>query len=219
MSLTENAMAPRPPRLTIVNLDNLQTLEAQFNPSKLTEQFAANWTRLNVPGLGYQPLQFQNSDNAKLTFELFLTTASIEGWGSVGGGAEQTPPQLARRLLASWTKPRQVSNDIIGGSPPPLRVVWPQIISFDCVLLRVELDHKAFDLPGNLGIARSTARIELEEISDVQITMDSYLDDESRWGGFSRDVLDAVDAAIDSVRVGDESSLFSGPFIPPDPTR
>ena len=98
-----------PPKLYLLNLDTFDQFEAQLNPSEIKEQLSAKYTRLTVPGLGHQPLQFSSTGNFKINFELFMRAEQAED-----------APFMAqvRRFLFAWMSPRQAANDILGGSPP-----------------------------------------------------------------------------------------------------
>jgi len=62
-----DAALARPPRCVLVNLATAESLERLFNPKELTEKLDVNWSRLTVPGLSHQALQFQSTSNRQLS--------------------------------------------------------------------------------------------------------------------------------------------------------
>lgn len=169
--------SPPPRRIALTNQDadpsddNVE-LVAQFNPTNLTEEIAANWARITVPGLSHEQLQFVNCSNYKLKMDLHFRATSFE---------EALYIHRARLLLLAWNYPRTAAADVKGGRAPRLLVTWPGMLSFIAILTNVSINHTRFNRMGQ-SVA-FTATIQLEEISDVHLTFDSVaLDSSTRLG-------------------------------------
>ena len=161
-----------PNRMVFTNLYDGEELLAQFNPTQFTESLGVNWTTLQIPGLSHKPLQFINTDNLKLRFELYFQARSPD---------ELLDIQRARLLLIAWCYPRNVSNDIIGGAAPRLLVTWPGMLSLEAVLRNVDITHQRFNKLGQS--VHFTANVQLEEVSEALLTFDTVAeDDAARFG-------------------------------------
>ena len=62
----------RAPRCVLVNVSTGESMECQFNPAKLVEKVSVGWSRLTVPGLGRQIVQFQSTGDREFP--------SVEFW-------------------------------------------------------------------------------------------------------------------------------------------
>ena len=181
-----------PPKLSIRNLSTGDILGAQFNPDELTETFEAKWNNVTVPGLSHELMQFSNSVNDKLSFKLFFTNQAVQSTATKF--RDQQAPldsiQYARRLLKSWTVPVPSAYSVTSAAPATLLLVWPQTLSFQCVLTKVDFKISNWDMSESpLGPSRAEAQIELINIVDAHFNADGIRDDDSRWGrnsnGFS----------------------------------
>jgi len=168
-----------PSKLVFTNLVDGAELEAQFNPTNFTEQLGANWNSLTIPGASYKPLQFSNTDNLKLRFEMFFLAQTK---------AELAGLQRARLLLLAWCYPRRVANDIVGGGAPRILVTWPTMLSLQAVIRTVEHSHQRFNRIGQS--VHMTTNLSLEEISDVQLTFDQVREDDDVRFGEPAELLD-----------------------------
>ena len=147
-------------------------LVAQFNPTNLTEEITANWSRITIPGLSHEPMQFVNCSNYKLKMDLHFRAVAKD---------ELLAIHRARLLLLAWNYPRLVSSDVKGGRAPRLLVTWPGMLSFVAVLTNVSMVHSHFNHLGQS--TRFNASIQLEEITDVHMTFDMVAaDDKARFG-------------------------------------
>ena len=161
----DNAVAT-PPKLVFVNLVSNDELEAQFNPTQLSEQIEANWAHQTVPGQSHEPLQFVNTANFKLDIELFFRAINTTEYEEI---------HRARRQILSWVYPRDVDGDISGGGAPRILVYWPGMLSLTCVLTSVGITHQRFNKNGRS--VQFNCRLQLEEIRDTRLHFDEVAED------------------------------------------
>lgn len=165
-----------PPKLTLTNITSGSTLEVMFNPSELEEQLTANWSELTVPGLSHQVLQYSHTTNEQFTLELFWRATTRAEFETIA---------MARRWLKSVLYPRQGAEDVAGGAPPRVLVVWPGMLSMQCVVRSLRFRHQMFNKYARSRVYTATAQC--SEIRDVRLTMEDVLDDVSlRFGEFPR---------------------------------
>ena len=87
--MTIASAVARPPKCVLVNVSTAESIECLFNPTELTEKVEVNWSRLAVPGLSHQVLQFQNTGNRQLSgVEFYLDRFFAEA----GLAAAAVPP-------------------------------------------------------------------------------------------------------------------------------
>lgn len=164
-------VATRPPKLTITNLASGVTVEAQFNPEQFEESVSANYKRQGVTGLSHEVLQFSHSTNHQTSLDLAFVANSP---------ADLERMTAARRFFLSLAYPRR-GEDVLGGAPPRVLVVWPRMLSLTCVMSTVRIAHNSFN---RLGYSvRFVATVQLEEIRDFRITSEEvYEDNQFRLG-------------------------------------
>ena len=173
-----------------------QEIEAQFNPTQFSEELAANWTTLTVPGAPVQPLQFSNTENFKIKMELFFLALTP---------AELKRIHRARLLLLAWCYPRAVAADIIGGAAPRILVTWPGMLSLEAVLRDVNITHQRFNKWGQS--VHYTASITLEEATDVLLNYESVAADEDIRLGGPTDISDEAVAAAGAAAAQEAASV------------
>lgn len=156
-------------RLNITNLDNGNVLTPQFNPAEFTEAFDVNYARQRVPGLSHTVLQYVNTNNDKLTMQLVFIADTEE---------QATENLRAKRVLQSYGYPRRGGDQVIGGGPPRLLVIWPNVISLRCVLASVSFNFTRFDRTGRP--IQFTADVGFEEIRSIRLLSDEVELDGSR---------------------------------------
>ena len=178
MTLERDA-SQEPPKLSFTNLRNGTELLVQFNPVEFEEQLAANYGRLQSQGNSHQQLQFANTNNFKVVFELEWVARSRQ---------ELTELRRARRILMSWHYPRTVANDIVGGGPPSVLMVWPGMLTLEIRSMSVRLKHKRFN-----GRAKSVwmfASLTIEEFREFRLTDDEVENDNQFRLGSDDDLED-----------------------------
>jgi len=162
-----------PPRVSFTDLSSGTTVEAQFNPTELVERLSATWQELDVPGLSHQPLNFSHTGN-----ETFIMTLRFRAQDQ----AELDRIHTARRFLKSLCVPVGGADDILGGSPPRVLLVWPQMISMTCILRSVQFTHRIFNRQAKS--VEYVAEIQMNEIRDFRITsQEVFEDNQLRFGG------------------------------------
>jgi hypothetical protein len=154
-------------RAALQNLYTGETFEFQFNPPEFSESLQANYSRLAVPGLGFQVLQYINSNNLILPFEIYMTETPL----GERDEAKQFNVIDARNFLQSLIYPIE-SN--FGGwiAPPLVYFVWPEVIAGKFVVNRVDFNHQKFR-QNSLKTCAATASIELEAVNALQIFSDN----------------------------------------------
>ena len=158
-------------RLNVSNLDNGTVLRPQFNPAEFTESFDVNYARQRVPGLSHQVLQYINTNNDKLRMKLVFIADNE---------AQAVENLKSKRILQSFGYPRRGGDAVIGGGPPRLIVIWPNVISLRCVLASASFNFNRFDRTGRP--IQFTAEVQFEEIRSVRL-----LSDEVELNGSRRD--------------------------------
>jgi hypothetical protein len=152
--MTTDTLRIQAPRLVLVNLHTNEELEAWANPPTLTEQRSARLTRFDVPGLGYQRLQFGGTGNRRvpdveLTFD------------------RRTHPnqdiEAARAFLDVLVEP---ISTVAPAEPPRVLLVWPRLLSVEALAESVELVHQHMAVDG--ALVSMIAKLAFEQILDVR---------------------------------------------------
>lgn len=152
--------AKKPQRMTLTNMHTGEPMEVQFNPEQLPEELTVNYTRLTVPGMSHQQIQYINTNNHGFTLELFLE--------ALGGERSQEKLEDQRNFILSLMYPVAGASDVPGGAPPRVLFVWPRLATFTAVVTRARFIHTHFASTG--APIRTTATVELEEVRDGRLT-------------------------------------------------
>jgi len=185
--MTTEIVRRKPERMSFANLQSGETMEAQFNPTELSEELSANWGELEVTGLSHQPQQYQFTSNHTLKFKLDF--AAIDSDGN-----KLNNILSARQYLLSLFYPMRGAQDVIGGAPPRFLFLWPNFISLTCNIHSIKLRHFHFGQDGRP--LNFDADILIKEIRDVRL--------------FSEDVLyDGTIRSGDAARFAGESNATS----------
>lgn len=158
-----DAYARRPARMSLVNLASGIVLEAQFNPSELTEKLSVNYTKLAVKGLSHKPLQYEGTENHAFEFELAYRAFDRDG-NKLGDCMN------ARRFLLAACYSRRAAASVLTGAPPRLLFIWPTLVSLTAKVMSVEFKHTMFNQSGTP--TQFSARLTLEEIRDTRLFSD-----------------------------------------------
>jgi hypothetical protein len=161
--MTLSAALARPPRCVLVNVATAESMECLFNPTQLSEKLQVNWNRLVVPGLSHQVLQFQSTSNTQLSgveFYLDRFFAATNGSDSVLGEF--------RAFLRALTVPVGGTETVAATAPPRVLVIWPEVLTVECVVNSVEFQYRQFDVEGRVLVY--TATVGFEAILDVRVT-------------------------------------------------
>jgi hypothetical protein len=156
-----------PQRMSIVNLSTGFGITAQFNPEELKEKLAVAFNRLGILGMSHQPMQYQYTENLKVSFDLGFDVMSTRDIQAQGGANPADAVHGARRFLMSLCYPSKQAQDITGGGPPRALFIWPQLFSIECQITALSGSHKRFNLNG-LSTLFSMS-VEIEEVRVVRI--------------------------------------------------
>ncbi len=153
----------RPPRCVLVNVTSGESLECLFNPTQLTEKVQVNWSRLAVPGLSHQVLQFQSTSNRQL--------AGVEFYVDRFFATEQPgePDVLDfRAFIRSLTVPPAGTEGVVDTAPPRTLFIWPEVVTIETVITDVEFQYRQLGVDGRVLVYAAT--VTFEEILDVRVT-------------------------------------------------
>jgi hypothetical protein len=153
----------RPPRCVLVNVTSGESMECLFNPTQLTEKVQVNWSRLAVPGLSHQVLQFQSTSNRQL--------AGVEFYVDRFFATEQPgePDVLDfRAFIRSLTVPPAGTEGVVDTAPPRTLFIWPEVVTVETVVTDVEFQYRQLGVDGRVLVYAAT--VTFEEILDVRVT-------------------------------------------------
>jgi hypothetical protein len=153
----------RPPRCALVNVSTGESIDCLFNPSQLSEKVSVNWNRLNVPGLSHQVLQYQSTGNRQLSgVEFYLDRL-------FAAAAPNAPDVMDfRRFLRALTVSPENAQDVAGGAPPRVLIIWPKVLTVETVLTDVEFQFRQFAVDNTVLVY--TATCGFEAILDARVT-------------------------------------------------
>lgn len=149
-----------PPRMHLIDLTTGEDREVMFNPEQITEEVQVAYTKLTVPGMSHQPIQYTNTGNHAIPIELYMEAHTARARDTLDDW---------RRFVLSLAYPKGNAGSINDGAPPRVLFVWPNVWSFSCVLLGLRIASTQFSVE-DLRITRCTATLTLEEIRDVRLT-------------------------------------------------
>lgn len=153
----------RPPRCVLVNVTSGESMECLFNPTQLTEKIQVNWSRLAVPGLSHQVLQFQSTANRSL--------AGVEFYLDRFFATEQPgEPDIMefRSFIRALTVPPSGTEGVVDTAPPRTLFIWPEMITIETVVTDVEFQYRQVAVDGRVLVYAAT--VTFEEILDVRVT-------------------------------------------------
>lgn len=152
-----------PAKVTVANLVTSKSVEVQYNPDQIKEALETSLTRLAIMGHSHQPLQYQSTNNVKLSFSL--------GFDTKGDGGTSAMDTL--NFLRSLVYVPRGAQDIIGGSIPDVLFTWPNLYTFRCKMTKITTTFTRFDR--TLKPSAWVSEIEVEQVSDVRVTMEDVL--------------------------------------------
>lgn len=161
-----DAFQQHAPRMTLQDLQTLETLTAQFNPAKLDETIKVDWVKLTVPGLSHRRHQYNYTDNHGVTFELIFDAQQA---GNI------TDMREARKFLLSLCYSKRGAQNVRDGEATRVLFVWPNLFSLTCVISSLKIVHTAFNLAGDP--IYYTAAIGVEEIRDTRLFSEDVRND------------------------------------------
>ncbi len=156
------ALQQRPRRMSITDLKTVETVEAQFNPSEFEETLRVNWARLHPPGLSHERLQYDHTENHKVTFELIFDAMQADGISGVDRNLD------ARAFLLSLCYAKRGARTVNDGEATRVLFMWPGFISLTAVIAELKFKHSRFNLAGQPSFFK--VAVSLEEIRDTRLT-------------------------------------------------
>jgi hypothetical protein len=167
-----------PQHALLVNLALGETLAAQFNPTELEESMGVNYSRLTVPGLSHQVMQYVHTENVTYSFDLFFDATD---YGTEGPDRITT----SRNFLYAACHPKATPGRIVGAGAPELLFVWPNMISLVCLLTKLNFRYTRFNKL--LMPTAYTATVTLEELRSSIVTMEDVSTFGTRRGAAGTD--------------------------------
>ncbi|MCP4678746.1 MAG: peptidoglycan-binding protein [Deltaproteobacteria bacterium] len=148
----------RSPRCSLVNITTGESIDCLFNPAQLVEKVQVNWTRLNVPGLSHQVLQYQSTTNRKLDGVEFYLDRFF-------ASAQPGSPDILtfRSFLRGLTVPPSEAL-----APPRTLVIWPKVLTVETVLTKLEFEYRQFATDASVLVY--VAKCAFESILDLRVT-------------------------------------------------
>nr|WP_253816562.1 peptidoglycan-binding protein [Myxococcus xanthus] len=138
-------------------------MECLFNPTQLVEKVQVNWNRLAVPGLSHQVLQFQGTSNRQLAGVEFYLDAFF-----ATQQADTSNVMAFRAFLRALTVPPAGTEGVLATAPPRVLVLWPGVITVECVVASVEFQYRQLAVDGRVLVY--TATVTFEEVLDTRVT-------------------------------------------------
>jgi hypothetical protein len=151
-------LSARAPRCVLVNVESQERFECLLNPEGLTEKISVNYRRQVVPGLGYQPLQYESTSNRQVPSLEFVLDQRFSP--SEGGAAHIL---RFRSFLLTLTQP---TDSEIPSAPPRVLVVWPDVLTLEGVLSEVEFRYQALTADG--AVLAYIATCTFEEVIELR---------------------------------------------------
>jgi len=154
-----STIATAPPRMYIMNLENQDQLEAQFNPLQWEAQIGVTYADLTIVGNTYQPRHFITTVNDKVTFDLLFTA---------GTKTEKGYLSFAQRFVMSVC--RKWRGKL---APPNVLFSWPGEASIVCKVDSAKIGHKRFNQQA--GTVELEIKVDLTEVRDAQLYGDDVM--------------------------------------------
>jgi len=168
--MTLEAMIPD--RMSVENLTTGTGVFAQFNPDEVDEKIGVSYNRLAVQGLSHQPMQYQYTENMKISLTLGFEALSKDG----GGRTFDT-----RKFMLSLLYAGRNAQDIIGGEPPRVLFIWPQLYSIKVRITSYSNSMKRFALNGRP--TSFSLKLDLEWVLDSRMTSEDIYEHGTQFSG------------------------------------
>jgi hypothetical protein len=144
----------------LTDLNTTEEREAQYNPSEIEETLSVNYARLAIMGLSHKPMQYQNTDNLSLDFTLVFRAFDDTG------NRVNDMKEMKKFLYSLCYSPRSAGS-IIGGAPPRVLFIFPNLASLTCKITQLKYKTLLQALDGSPTM--SEAKITIEEIRDTRL--------------------------------------------------
>lgn len=153
------AVHQRPPKMYLRDLNTLERISAQFNPSQLEETLSVEWARLKPPGLSHEKLHYDHTANLKIKFDLIFDAMEA---------GDTTPMSEARKFLQSVCYAQKGAQNVAEGEPARVLFFWPNLMSLTCVISGgLSFKHTRFNRIGQPTY--TTVSVSIEEIRDARL--------------------------------------------------
>ena len=166
--------------LDVENTTSLREFTFPMNPTELEESIDVNWVEQRVVGHSHPILQYTGTGPHNLPGVKFYVSAhalSQERNKNLDGDDVLE----FKRFLQSLTVPRGNAGDIVGGSPPRVLFIWPNVVSLVCVVRNVRFRHLRFARDGSVLVYVAT--VTFSEIRDARMTSEEVFFEGSRRAG------------------------------------
>ncbi len=139
MTLTDLQTTAEADRGTLRNwttATNAATIEVMFNPKQLNRKLAANYARKDVLGNTHSEMEYLNTSNQAIDFDLFYNVETV---------AHLQQSIDAMNFLESLLYAKESPEGIAEAAPPRVMLVWPNTLAITTRLLGVEFNHQRFN--------------------------------------------------------------------------
>jgi len=164
----------RAPRMSLGNLRDFEALTAQFNPEQLKRSVKVTYTRLGVMGHSHEQLQYQFRPNEQLSFTLHFDRHSTDT-------GEATEKDVSA-LLDAMTLSSRAAQDIAGGGPPDVLLLWPGVLEVKSRITSLDYDYKRFSADGG-EVTLFSVDVKLEEARTTRLYAEDVRQNGLRRGG------------------------------------
>ncbi len=117
--------------MSLTNLDTQETKQMVYNPTDLDVILGINWTKHEVVGLPYTPLQYAGTDNIGVSFTMRFIPDTLKEY-------EEYRDTLNFLLALGYP-----FED--GGSPPDVLLTWPNFITLVCKVDSISLKPQHYN--------------------------------------------------------------------------
>ena len=148
----------RPPRCSIANITTGESIDCLFNPTQLSEKVKVNWSRLAVPGLSHQVLQYQSTGNRQVAGVEFY----LDRFFATKQPGNPDILQFRSFLRALSVPPAEML------APARALIIWPKVLSIETVLTELAFQYRQFGVDASVLVY--TAVCGFEEITDVRVS-------------------------------------------------
>lgn len=146
--------------MSIVDTDEAERLDVQFNPEKLSSKLEAAFNELDVLGASSQEQQFKYGKNFVIDFELRFDALVSREWNA-------TKLEKAKRFLWSCATPR--AGDGVGTiDPPKILFVWPRLYTVVGRINGPAFEEQRFAKTGECTLM--VAKIQIKEVLSARRT-------------------------------------------------
>ncbi len=157
-------------RVTLTNLNSLESLKAQFNPNQYREQLAVNYERNDIRGLPHQPLDYNNTSNHQIFMDFYADSGMQVGAVPIASIFNRPKiDEFKNFLMALCYPPAQGSGVIANAGPPRCLLNWPNALVMHVAVTSLSFNNQRFDWKDS-SITAYVARVSFEEVRDQRLT-------------------------------------------------